>query len=200
MVYIPAELIDYIIDFLHNDKASLRACSLISRTWYPAACYHLYREVCLSSFQSCLAYRSLLEKSIALGSFTRKVKISNALPLIPRTKDTISDPRIELGLCWGFIFPALKWTTHLKLSFLTIHPSLVSNVVQNFPSLCDLTMEYCRFEPFSDFAIILCSFPALQSCSFRGVLAHGALGKGKMRRLRPRTARRWPGQARALTL
>ncbi|KAI0094773.1 hypothetical protein BDY19DRAFT_41787 [Irpex rosettiformis] len=169
MPFIPAELNDYIIDFLHDDRATLKACGLVSRTWYPAAHYHLYRKVFLLSFQSCITYRSLLETSPTLGSFTHDVKISNALPLTPCNKVQTDNARHELGICWAFVFPALTAITRLELSFLVMHPALVSNVVQNLFTLTDLSLQYCRFDCFSDFATIFCSFPALQSCVLRGV-------------------------------
>lgn len=39
------ELTDMIIDFLHDDKASLRNCALVSREWLDASQYHLFRAI-----------------------------------------------------------------------------------------------------------------------------------------------------------
>ncbi|KAF7968531.1 hypothetical protein HWV62_30191 [Athelia sp. TMB] len=43
--FIPQELVDTIIDFLHTDRASLAASSLTCRAWLPAARYHLFHAV-----------------------------------------------------------------------------------------------------------------------------------------------------------
>lgn len=169
MVYVPPELSDYIIDFLYDDRPTLKACSLISRAWYPAARYHLYRKVSLPSFQSCITYRSLIENSLTLASYTREVKIANALPLAPRNKGQTDAAREELSHCWAFVFPALTALTRLELSFLSIHPTLGINLIQHLNTVNDLSLQYCRFETFADFAAVFCSFPALQSCVLRGV-------------------------------
>ncbi|KAJ3554126.1 hypothetical protein NM688_g3266 [Phlebia brevispora] len=42
-VRLPQELIDEIIDHLHNDTSSLRACALTSRNWAPRTQRHLHR-------------------------------------------------------------------------------------------------------------------------------------------------------------
>lgn len=41
---LPPELVDHIIDQLHNDRISLRACSRVCRQWRYASQYHLFRE------------------------------------------------------------------------------------------------------------------------------------------------------------
>jgi hypothetical protein len=40
--FIPQEVIDYIIDHLHDDKETLRKCSLVSRAWLPSSSLHLF--------------------------------------------------------------------------------------------------------------------------------------------------------------
>ncbi|KIP02378.1 hypothetical protein PHLGIDRAFT_297748 [Phlebiopsis gigantea 11061_1 CR5-6] len=41
---LPQELIDYVMDFLHDDRASLRVCTLVSHTWLPAGRLHLFSD------------------------------------------------------------------------------------------------------------------------------------------------------------
>jgi len=45
---IPVELADMVVDHLHDDKTSLRHCSLVSRSWLDAARYHLFYQVDLN--------------------------------------------------------------------------------------------------------------------------------------------------------
>ncbi|KAH9479356.1 hypothetical protein JR316_0007946 [Psilocybe cubensis] len=42
------ELYDYIIDFLHDDDAALRACALVCRAWLPSSRCHLFYRLKLS--------------------------------------------------------------------------------------------------------------------------------------------------------
>lgn len=45
--FIP-EIVDMIIDHLHDDKASLLTCSTVCRTWLPACRFHLFHTVTLN--------------------------------------------------------------------------------------------------------------------------------------------------------
>lgn len=39
------ELLDTVIDFLHDDVDTLKHCGLVCRQWYPSSRYHLFRSV-----------------------------------------------------------------------------------------------------------------------------------------------------------
>ena len=41
---LPAEVMDRIIDFLYDCRPALRACSLVSPSWLPAAQFHLFNQ------------------------------------------------------------------------------------------------------------------------------------------------------------
>ncbi|KAK0214259.1 hypothetical protein EDD85DRAFT_253564 [Armillaria nabsnona] len=41
----PQELVDYTLDFLHDDVPTLRACSLVSRAFLPCSRHHIYSNV-----------------------------------------------------------------------------------------------------------------------------------------------------------
>jgi len=42
---LPRELVDMIIDFLHDDKSSLHSCCLVTRSWLASSRYHLFYSV-----------------------------------------------------------------------------------------------------------------------------------------------------------
>jgi hypothetical protein len=42
---LPPELVDSIIDHLHDDPATLHSCALVSSAWLPASRYHIFRRV-----------------------------------------------------------------------------------------------------------------------------------------------------------
>ncbi|THH30162.1 hypothetical protein EUX98_g4017 [Antrodiella citrinella] len=44
-LHIPLELVDIIIDHLHDDKPALATCSLVSREWRPSTRYHLFQSI-----------------------------------------------------------------------------------------------------------------------------------------------------------
>lgn len=41
-VYLPQELVDYVLDFLHDDACSLIQCSLVSHSFVPGSRFHLF--------------------------------------------------------------------------------------------------------------------------------------------------------------
>ncbi|RDX42312.1 hypothetical protein OH76DRAFT_1303360, partial [Lentinus brumalis] len=41
----PGEILDYIIDFLHCDVKSLKACALVCTAWTPSAHFHLFNTI-----------------------------------------------------------------------------------------------------------------------------------------------------------
>lgn len=45
MNFFPQELDDHIIDFLHDDRESLRRCSLVRKSWVDASRHHLFSAV-----------------------------------------------------------------------------------------------------------------------------------------------------------
>ena len=42
---IPPEIVDYIIDYVHNDPKTLIACSLVARDWVTSAHFHLFTKM-----------------------------------------------------------------------------------------------------------------------------------------------------------
>jgi len=42
---IPQELVDIIIDYLHNDGGALRICALVCKNWIPCSRYHLFEKI-----------------------------------------------------------------------------------------------------------------------------------------------------------
>ena len=45
MLHLPREIVDSIIDLLHDDRKALKGCSLISTPWVPRTRKHLFNEV-----------------------------------------------------------------------------------------------------------------------------------------------------------
>ena len=43
--YLPPEILDYIIDHLHDEPEALKMCCLVSKSWVPRAREHLFYEI-----------------------------------------------------------------------------------------------------------------------------------------------------------
>lgn len=167
MTVVPNELADYILDFLHDDRKALKACSLTCRIWYPTARYHLYRQVHLTSPAACETFYQLLqcEDTRHLGQFTRYLHVSKAIAHTTGDKpqDVIHHQR------WSSIFSAVPNVETFHMSFLEMDNTFYSHIIPNFARTTDLTLQYCRFSSFGDFASVLLAFPSLERCTLRGI-------------------------------
>lgn len=162
---IPPELSDHIIDFLHDDRRALKACSLTCRTWYPTSRYHLWRKVHLHSLEGCQTFTQILQSSPYLGQFARYLNMCNIAPNNSKHPGDAS----ELASLWPRILPALPRVEHVDASFLTIDHNLTTLLTQSFARTAELTLQYCRFHSFDDLASVLLAFPSLQRCTLRGI-------------------------------
>ncbi|EKM54092.1 uncharacterized protein PHACADRAFT_257704, partial [Phanerochaete carnosa HHB-10118-sp] len=72
------ELVDMVIDHLHDDKASLIACSLVSRTWRNSGQYHLLESVILlgvTSEKGLEAFLAQTQRSPRIRHYVRELRV-----------------------------------------------------------------------------------------------------------------------------
>lgn len=60
----PPEIIDYIVDHLHDDKRSLIQCSRTSSVFSPATSYHLFRSVRIITMRECVEFQELVRSPL----------------------------------------------------------------------------------------------------------------------------------------
>ena len=83
---LPREVTDYVIDFLHGDPTTLRACTLVSRAWLPSSRFHLFPRCQLGLDESKFADFLEFAKHCQLGpQFIRDIslRIKKEFPLLP---------------------------------------------------------------------------------------------------------------------
>ena len=56
--HLPAEILDHVVDLLHNNPESLERCCLVSKSWVPRARKHLFANVWLSSPTSLQSWKA----------------------------------------------------------------------------------------------------------------------------------------------
>ena len=92
---IPPELIDHIVDHLHDDKQSLIQCSRTSRVFSHATSYHLFGTVRIPSVRKCIRFQELVRSSLGplpSTSTTSHSSPSSSLPSSPYSFSSISLP------------------------------------------------------------------------------------------------------------
>jgi hypothetical protein len=72
------ELIDMVIDYLHDDKLSLVSCTLVSRTWRNSGQFHLLEDITLTGVASprgLEAFMALVERVPRIGYCVRALRV-----------------------------------------------------------------------------------------------------------------------------
>ena len=153
--HLPPEIIDYIIDFLHDQPDVLRNCCLVSKSFIDRTRKHLFRDIVFKWFHSTLeAWRETFpdsKKSPAHHARSLSVGCTN----IVTDKDAKAGDWIEsfsevarLELQDGFLdehsfhpFHALSKVKHLLVSSVTVPPSELLGFIFSFPQLEDLDIS-----------------------------------------------------------
>ncbi|OBZ73453.1 hypothetical protein A0H81_06663 [Grifola frondosa] len=157
---LPPELTDRVIDHLHDDARSLRACALVCRAWLPRARYHLFHDISLSLSHGRHKLRferfdRLLECYPHLGYFVRKLSMrgsSSSLPQKSYSRTLARMPNVT-NIIWTEAF---------------FHPSAAFD---RFKYLTGLHLENYGFPSLNDFASLICSLSHLEELSCTSVRA-----------------------------
>jgi len=72
---LPPELVDRIIDFLHDEPKALAACSLVARSWTTTSRYHRFSWVRLTSNEDWAKFDRLIKISPSMSAHMRGVTI-----------------------------------------------------------------------------------------------------------------------------
>ncbi|KAH9831579.1 uncharacterized protein C8Q71DRAFT_861599 [Rhodofomes roseus] len=156
---LPPELTDYIIDYLHRDVASLGACALTCSSWLPAARYHRFRLLRMSTNARITAFGELVASSPAIGLIVYGLRIHrptlecllSILPSLPSlvglevsngqfTQGNFKCRRIDTK------FPALR---RLEFNACILRLDILANLLMFFPRLLDLRMLQPHIHPIS---------------------------------------------------
>lgn len=74
------EIFDGIIDHLHNDKNSLRACALTCRFWLPSARQHLFHTIIIDDIHQSNLFSSALDTNPSLGIYIQALSLDDFSP------------------------------------------------------------------------------------------------------------------------
>jgi len=165
---LPPELTDHIIDYLHKDTSSLRACALACRTWLPAARYHRFRVVSVKSDGGLRALKKLLSSSPAICLIVETLRIS-----------FFTYKRLS-------VLPSLPAVSKLALHHIDFDQLAVSDLATigaKLPALRRLAIALCSL-PWDALAGLLSSFTGLETLlilhiSGVGPLLSSALAVGR---------------------
>ncbi|CDO74971.1 hypothetical protein BN946_scf184945.g43 [Trametes cinnabarina] len=161
---IPPELCDLVLDQLHEDKRSLRACALVSRSWLARAQHHLFWSIYLD-WSNCYSFSRLLSNNPSLADHMKTLEIEGAFGIF--SMDRLHGATLD---AWLRAVP--PWLPHrllhlnkLELALLTIDSDLVRRFFGQLPSVSHLTLWACALTTFDVFAELFLSLPLLKRLS-----------------------------------
>ncbi|KAG6890451.1 hypothetical protein C0992_001645 [Termitomyces sp. T32_za158] len=164
---LPQELVDYIIDYLFDDTAALRNCSLVCHAWRPSSQLHLFSTLSLKATpracpaELCRRLYHLLRSSPTLCLYIREVDI------LEGSQPLAGSPSVIWATTDRTLPHILRRLTHLRrLDFgaqsATIHWSRMSPATRRavrdilaLPSLTHLRLAFWVFQSPADLARLL---------------------------------------------
>jgi len=147
---LPIELVEAILDYLHDDKRALKMCSLVCKAWLHPTYRLLFYDTRLSWYRFTTA-------------FDRQSK-STAVPFIRRLHIGYGPPHL-----WNEILPFLSGfhlITSLTLDTLywdKIFPRVQSIISNRFTTITRLELQSLFTATFSELAQMICTFRCLEN-------------------------------------
>jgi len=143
---LPPEILDLIIDHLHDEQAVLKACCIVSKSWVPCTRSHLFAHVELNASKSHMDLwkKTFPDPSNSPAHYTSTLCISD-LP-------TLTITNIYVG-SWIRTF---RNVVHLE--FLYVGPEALIPFYGLSPAVRSLRMAHSTAEVFD----LICSFPLLE--------------------------------------
>lgn len=167
--YFPPEILDVVIDHLHDDTASLAACGLACRSLLPASRYHLFSDINftpwnLASFLELITRSSIID----LPSIIRSVAIHDLLPSDinyhtgRRNMSRVLDVMRHLRSVTSLSISGLNMMKHEN----TFHSHVLA-MLSNLPDVLDLDLLLVYYQQGDYLFDIIHAFPKLQFLSMR---------------------------------
>jgi hypothetical protein len=158
----PPELIDRIIDHLHEDVSTLLSCSTVSRTWLPAVRFHLVHSIFLSNDSALLSFLRFILRDPNVGQHARYLHFGydsgdDGYPV------SWLRPTVELGLLPSYLLRLKK--LELDDDWSRYGDANRRVFIQGFQSIVALNISSSTFYAMEDALELLLSFPMLDDLS-----------------------------------
>ena len=155
---LPAEILDHVVDHLHDAKHTLRSCCLVSKSWIPRTRRYLFADIDLKTREG--SWKKMFpDPSTSPGYYTKSLSIS----LFHRVADVDADAggwirgfsRVVRLVVGGDAYLPSALTVSLTpfhgfspikslyVNTFVIPPSRVFDFILSFPLLEDLTVKSC---------------------------------------------------------
>ncbi|KAK7685014.1 hypothetical protein QCA50_011849 [Cerrena zonata] len=157
---LPQELVENVLDCLDSDTVSLKASSLVCRSWRFRSQYHLHRVLNLRSDCNIKLIQDRLTSFPAIAGYVTclKLDLSGFTPCL-----------------WNTLVPVLQLLPYIdSIAFVCkdmckLRPEVTNFLAQNYSSLNALTLSNIIFTNFTELANLLNCFPHLLNLEIKNV-------------------------------
>lgn len=168
----PLEILDVVVDHLHDDATSLAACGLAGRSLLSSSRYHLFSCIRLTSSNLASFLELLARPSIAnLASLTRKLVADGLFPCVGDENTTrcnmsrALDVMLHLRSVTFFSIIDLNMN-HMMTHESTLHSHILA-MLSYLPDVLNLDLTAVEYHKGDCLFDLILSFPKLQSLSMR---------------------------------
>ncbi|KZT71036.1 hypothetical protein DAEQUDRAFT_764260 [Daedalea quercina L-15889] len=155
---LPPELLEIVLDHLHDHAATLGTCALACRAFAHIARFHRFHAVKVDSTARAIGLRELLAPSEDLGSLIQSLK------LVGYYSTSISELLLYL--------PSLHGLVELRLSRFTFTPDSTDHALLalEFPALRRLHLHSCEAFLYRNLTALVSSIPSLDTLGIENVI------------------------------
>jgi hypothetical protein len=160
---IPPEIVDQIIDALHDDKKSLAACALVYSKWLAPSRRHLFRKVALTT-ENIQAFLNLLDsphstlhkftKNLAMeeGVYSGEMWFSESISELADKLVRVETLRVH-GVSWG-----------------ELSEEGAGSLIDGFQQVTSLDLDLIALDYLTPLVKLVCSFPLLEQLSCQSII------------------------------
>ncbi|KAF5378604.1 hypothetical protein D9615_007147 [Tricholomella constricta] len=142
-VRLPHELIDWIIDHLHDDRAALSACCFVCKAWLASSRYHLFKDIHLGSNTRCDDILALPPPSV-FAVAARRLMLTRKMSLPPGIEHFSS-------------------INSFYLVATTPNADMLTRIPLIFSRLTLLEINIVNFNSFAQMVQLICALPNLET-------------------------------------
>jgi hypothetical protein len=161
------DVIDHIVDYLHDSPRDLRTCALISKAWLERSRFHLFRTIILNS-PHCRKLYKVIQQSPNIAFYTRQLHVTFIRAWVEDCAELPQLLRCFTNLC-KLKLSSIKWrplTPDLKNVFCDLFA---------LPCLVDLELDGVQLDGLDRIATLL--HPHLRQLALRFMLWDAVRGK-----------------------
>ena len=166
---LPPELLDHIVDYLHDDRQALRNCSLTCRALVASARFHLFQRVKIDNGNFVRATSIFAGSTSYLADYVRHLSLELGIPLGGssfahlRTLLDKGEIPVLLRVFMLVLSPRMRNVTRLILKDVPFDRGIVAMLAPNFPQLHTLSLFDCWFHYNTDFDVLLKDHPLVRN-------------------------------------